>query len=82
MLTLHGYTPVIPYRCNNKNIDILSNNYNKLKVIYKSRIKIENTFCIIKKNRRVDQLFEKTLESYNSFLFLAFIRLIFNKINI
>ena len=48
----HNYTPIIDYNKRNlKNELLLKKLTKKEKKIYKKRVKVENTFCILKTNR-------------------------------
>jgi hypothetical protein len=41
------------------------------KKIYKKRIWVENFFCYIKKNRRIQMIYDLYFSTYKSFLYLA-----------
>ena len=67
-----GYTVIIPYnKRNTKNINKINKLTNKFKKLYKKRIRVENIFCYIKKYRRINLRYEKNINIYISFLFLA-----------
>jgi len=71
------YKSIIPFNKRNtkdKNkIKILTDEEKKL---YKSRINIENTFLKIKKNRRLEIVYEKKSENFLSLLYLSLIKLV------
>jgi transposase len=71
------YKSIIPFNKRNtkdKNkIKVLTNEEKKL---YKSRINIENTFLKIKKNRRLETVYEKKSENFLSLIYLSSIKLI------
>jgi IS4 transposase len=51
-------------------------------ILYKKRIKIENTFSWIKKNKRITEINEKTRISYINFVYLAIILIISKRLQI
>lgn len=64
------FTPIIDY--NNRNS---KNNIKKLskeeQKIYKKRISVENSFCYIKKYRRLLLIYEKKITNFMAFIYLA-----------
>ena len=67
-----GYTPIIDYnKRNTKNIKLIKKLTKKEKSVYKKRIKVENTFCIMKKYRRIQLIYDSYFITYKSFLYLA-----------
>lgn len=77
-----GYTTIIDYNKRNTKdpakIKRLSGEAYKK---YKKRIVIENTFCYIKKNRRINLRYDKDISSYISFLYFALCKRIIDRIN-
>ena len=51
-------------------------------ILYKKRIKMENTFSWIKKNKRITEINEKTRISYINFVYLAIILIISKRLQI
>ena len=77
----NGVKPIIPFNKRN------TKDKNKIKYLndadtkfYKKRIKIENTFSWIKKNKRISEINEKSMKSYMNFLYLAVNLLLFKRI--
>ncbi len=76
-----GYIPIIPF--NNRNTKdprkkkYLTNEENK---IYKKRTIVENSFCWVKKYRRIKEMNERSILAYKSFLFLSLLEIIFRRI--
>jgi len=73
---LLGYHTLIPQ---NKHVKdpkkiITWNKYEKS--TYSKRIKVENHFCWIKKNRRLKNRYERYSENFGGFLYLAYLKLI------
>ncbi len=50
------------------------------KIKYKKRIIVENSFCWLKKNKRISEINEKTMNIYTQFIYLAFIKIITNRL--
>ena len=72
-----GYTSIIDFNIRNTKDPIKLENKKfskKEKTIYKKRIYIEHTNLIKKQNKRLLNRFDKSLSSFSSFIFLAFIR--------
>ena len=68
----HNYKPIIDYnRRNTKNTELIKKLTKKEKEIYKKRIKVENTFCILKKYKRLQNIYDSYLSTYESFVHLA-----------
>lgn len=42
------------------------------KEIYKKRIKVENSFCLLKKNKRLQLIYDSHFSTYVSLVFLGF----------
>ena len=67
-----GYKPIIDYnKRNTKNKKLIKKLTKKQRKTYKKRIKVENTFCIIKKYKRIRFIYDSYLSTYTSFLYLA-----------
>lgn len=76
-----GYIPIVDYnKRNTKNITKVKKLTNSEKLKYKKRLKIENMFSWFKKNKRVKELYEKSVDTYLSFVYLAFTKLLINRI--
>ena len=75
----NGYTPIIDYnKRNNKYIyKVLTDNE---KIKYKKRIKIENCFSWLKKNKRIKDLYDKLQITYLGYVYLAFSIILFNRL--
>lgn len=74
--------PIISFnKRNTKDKSIIQNKQfnNFQKKIYNKRIKIENTFSWIYKNRRTSRRYDKMVNNYCSFLYMAFIRIIIKR---
>lgn len=72
-----GYIPIIPKRKrNNKDKSLKKNEIVK----YKKRIIVENTFSWLRKNAKIDKIYEKTLKSYEGCLLLSVSILIYKRI--
>ena len=68
----NGYRPIIDYnKRNTKNKKLIKRLTKRQRTIYKRRIGVENTNCILKKYRRVNLIYDSYLMSYKSFLYLA-----------
>ena len=68
----NNYKPIIDYnKRNTKNNKLIKKLTRKDKRIYKKRIKVENTFCILKKYKRIQLIYESYLSTYTSFIYLA-----------
>jgi len=81
LFRLNGYIPIIPYnKRNTKDINKIKYLTNKEKQIYKKRIRIENLFSWLKKNKRIKELNEKSIESYLTFLYMSLIKILLKKI--
>ena len=77
----NGIHPIIPFnKRNTKNIDKIRYLNNIDKKIYRKRIKIENLFSWIKKNKRVSEINEKSIRSYYNFIYLAVGLILFKRI--
>lgn len=50
------------------------------KNIYKNRIKIENCFSWLFKNRRISRRYDKHISTYYAFLFISLIKIIIKRI--
>jgi len=80
ILKKKGYKPIIPQNLRNiKNPKLIRKMYSKDKKVYKKRIIVENFFAWIKKNPKIDNLYEKTIASYKGLLFLACSKIIFKR---
>lgn len=76
--TLKGYQVIIPFnKRNTKDPNKIKTLNEKEKLKYKKRIKVENLFCWLKKNKRIKEINDKYLDSYISFLYLAIIKKLF-----
>ena len=77
-----GFTPIIPKnKRNTKNIMRPSLNRKERTIIKKRRI-VENYFSWMKKYRRIEYLYERNIENYEGFLFLAMSFIILRKTNL
>ena len=66
------YKPLIDYNRRNIKDKLLLKSFSKKeRQLYKKRIKVENTFCILKKFKRLDKIFDSYFSTYNSFLYLG-----------
>ena len=80
ILKKKGYKPIIPQNLRNiKNPKLIRKMYSKDKKVYKKRIIVENFFAWIKKNPKIDNLYEKIIASYKGLLFLACSKIIFKR---
>lgn len=76
-----GYTLIIPYnKRNTKNPDKIKKLTKIEKKKYKKRIKIENVFCWITKNKKIATRNEKYAISYLNFVYMALIKIIIKRI--
>ena len=83
ILTDYGVKPIIPFnKRNTKNKTKIKHLSNEDTILYKKRIKIENTFSWIKKNKRITEINEKTRISYINFVYLAIILIISKRLQI
>lgn len=76
-------TPIIAYNKRNTKDEqkILENKMTEdEKEIYKKRIKSENSFCWLKKNKRIEQCYEKKYMPFLGFVWLAYLRIILKRI--
>lgn len=65
-------TPVIDYNVRNtKDVSKIKKLSEKEKQIYRERIKVENTFAIIKKYKRLDKIYDFSENTYLCFVNLA-----------
>lgn len=81
ILESYKYNVIIaPNNRNTKNLNKIRKLTRKQKTIYKKRIKIENTFSWIKKFKRLNNRFDKYAATYESFLFLALIKILYSRI--
>lgn len=68
----HKFKPLIDYnRRNTKNNKLIKSLTPIEKKIYNKRIKVENTFCLIKKFKRLYTIYDSYMSTYKSFVFLA-----------
>ena len=71
------YKLIIPFnKRNTKDENKIKSLTNEEKKLYKSRISIENTFLKIKKNRRLEIVYEKKSKNFLSLIYLSLIKLI------
>ncbi len=72
---------IIPFnKRNTKNKDKIKYlTFDQLK-LYKKRITIENSYCWIKKNKRIAENNEKLMSSYKSFLYFALTKILLKRI--
>ena len=69
---LNNFKPIIDYnKRNTKNKKLIKKLTKKEKKIYKKRMKVENTFCILKKYKRIQLIYDSYLSTYVSFIYLA-----------
>ncbi len=79
--TLNGYVPIIPFNSrNSKNPKKTKKLTKEEKIIYKKRIIVENSICWFKKKERVNVMKERSIEAYESFLFLSLLETIYRRI--
>jgi transposase len=72
LMTKFNIKSIIPVNLRNtKNNDIIQSKKlsDEESKIYKNRIKVENLFCYLKKYRRIDQRYDKKIESYYFYLY-------------
>lgn len=68
----NNYKPIIDYnRRNIKNRKLIKKLTKKEKKIYRKRIKVENSFAIIKKYKRLQTIYDSYFSTYKSFLYLS-----------
>lgn len=73
----NNYKPIIDYnKRNTKNKKLIKKLSKTEKKIYKKRIKVENTFSLIKKYRRLDKILDSYLSTYKSFIYLGLLLLL------
>lgn len=71
------YKLIIPFnKRNTKDENKIKTLTNEEKKLYKSRIAIENTFLKIKKNRRLEIVYEKKYKNFWSLIYLSLIKFI------
>ena len=71
------YKSIIPFnKRNTKDENKIKTLTNEDKKLYKSRITIENTFLKIKKNRRLEIVYEKKSKNFLSLIYLSLIKFI------
>ena len=76
-----NYTPIIDYNKRNTKNDSKKRKFNpKEKKIYKTRIKIENFFCRLKKYKRILFRQDSYEDSYMGFVYMAALDILVNKI--
>ena len=81
ILSEKGYIPLIDYNKRNTRDPKKIKKLNKKdKIKYKKRIKVENIFCYLKKNKRIRLREEKYCKSYLSFIYMGLIKFLLNKI--
>ena len=73
----HQGKPIIDYnKRKTKDPTKLKKLTSEEKIIYKKRIKVEHTFCWLKKNRRIDTVNEKSIKAFENFVYLAVVKLL------
>jgi|SRR3989304_9692503 len=73
----NGYKPIIDYnRRNTRDNKLIKRLIKKEREIYVKRIKVENAFCIAKKNKRIQLIYDSSDKIFISFVYLAECRLI------
>ena len=70
------YIPIIPKRRSKKNKRSLKRSEIK---IYRKRIIVENSFAWLKRNAKIDKIYEKSEESYMALLLLSISMLIYKR---
>lgn len=71
------YKLIIPFnKRNTKDENKIKTLTNEEKKLYKSRIAIENTFLKIKKNRRLEIVYEKKSKNFLSLIYLSLIKFV------
>lgn len=64
--------PIIDYnKRNTKDVQKINKLNKEEKTIYRKRIKVENTFAILKKYKRIDKIYDFTPNTYLSFVYLS-----------
>ena len=76
-----GFIPIIDFNKRRKKNEDVQKLSDTEKVHYKKRIKVENFFAIAKANVKLDKLYEKNVDNYNSLLYLFAVKRISNYIN-
>ena len=80
ILTENGYIPIIDYnRRNTKDSTKIKYLTKNEQIIYANRIKIENLFCYIKKNKKILLREDKKSNSYLCHVYMALIKILFVK---
>ena len=72
-----GYIPIIPKNKRGSSVEPLSMSESHKK-IYKKRTIIENKFANYKQYRRVSKVYERNMDNYLSFAYMAFSKILFN----
>lgn len=68
----NNYKPIVDYNKRNiKNKKLIKVLQKKEKKIYKKRTKVENTFCLLKKYKRLQIIYDSYLSTYITFLNIA-----------
>lgn len=76
-----GYNVIIDYnKRNTKNKLLIKKLTKKEKILYRKRIVIENIFCYLKKNRRINLRYDKKFSSFKCFIYLALCKFIYSRI--
>jgi len=76
--------PIIPPNIKNTKDPIKIKNKqlsNKDKIIYKKRIRVENAFCYLQKNRRCQIIYDKYIETFLSYICLGFSKRLIKLLN-
>jgi transposase len=77
-----GYTSIIDHNKRNiKDPKKIKKLTKKEKVIYRKRIIVENTFCKLKNIKKFNCRYEKTMCSFTEFIYLAFIKIFYDKLD-
>ena len=77
LLKENGYTTIIPQnRRNIKDKKKIHKMRPQEKRLYRKRIRVENTFMKLKKNRRLDVRYDKMVKMYEGFVFLGMIDMV------
>jgi Transposase DDE domain len=81
ILINNGYIPIIDYnKRNTKDPNKIKCLTKKEKIIYNNRIKIENLFCYVKKNKKILLREDKKSNSYLCHVYMALIKVLFIKL--
>ena len=82
-LLVNNVYPIIPFNKRNTKDPTKIKHLNEFEMkLYRKRIKIENLFSWIKKNKRISEINEKTIVSYKNFIYLAVSLILFKRLGV